>query len=191
MIRLTYGTTNTYFIDGLLVDTGYAGTLQAFYRALKDSGLQAGDIRYMLATHYHPDHMGLIGILAQRGAKLLIADTQTEMLHFSDRIFERDRLPFVPIDEARAAVFPCTESRTFLKRIGIAGEILSTPSHSPDSITLALDDGNCFVGDLAPAEYAEAWGDPEMLKKDWQRISALKPAKIHFAHMPERAWGRA
>ena len=43
MIRLKYGNTNTFFIRGeacgLLIDTDYAGTLPAFYRALKAAGL--------------------------------------------------------------------------------------------------------------------------------------------------------
>ena len=48
MIILRYGSTNTFFIPGLkgglLVDTGYAGTLGAFYRAIKQSGIQVSDI---------------------------------------------------------------------------------------------------------------------------------------------------
>ncbi len=39
-IKLKYGNTNTFFIRGmsgnLLVDTDYAGTIPAFYRAIKD-----------------------------------------------------------------------------------------------------------------------------------------------------------
>ena len=38
MIRLKYGNTNTFYVSGinggLLVDTDYAGTLPAFFRAL-------------------------------------------------------------------------------------------------------------------------------------------------------------
>ncbi|MCR5006659.1 MAG: MBL fold metallo-hydrolase, partial [Clostridiales bacterium] len=64
MIRLKYGNTNTFYIRGsqksLLVDTDYAGTLPAFYKALKAHELQVTDIDYVIATHYHPDHMGLI-----------------------------------------------------------------------------------------------------------------------------------
>lgn len=41
----------------------------------------------------------------------------------------------------------CADSRAFLAGIGIDGEIISTPSHSPDSVSLVLDDGDCFVGD--------------------------------------------
>ena len=36
-----------------------------------------------------------------------------------------------------------------LKQIGIEGEILHTPGHSADSISVLLSDGNAFVGDAA------------------------------------------
>ncbi len=41
-------------------------------------------------------------------------------------------------------------SRAFLARIGILGEIISTPGHSDDSVTLILDQGVAFTGDLTP-----------------------------------------
>ena len=79
MLKLKYGNTNTYLIEGrnssLLIDTDFAGTLPAFYKALKQNDLRVKDIGYVLATHYHPDHMGLISDLMKQGVKLiLIAD---------------------------------------------------------------------------------------------------------------------
>ena len=65
--KLKYGNTNTFFIHGisgnLLIDTDYAGTLPAFYRAIKEHNIKISDITYVLATHYHPDHIGLISEL--------------------------------------------------------------------------------------------------------------------------------
>ena len=186
MTRLRYGNTSTFLMNGLLVDTGYAGTMQAFYRTLKQNGKTLKDIQYVLATHYHPDHMGLIGELAGQGIRHLLMDVQKESIHMADRLFERDGLPFVPLDEARATVISCGESRAFLARLGIAGEIIHTPSHSPDSISVILDSGDCLVGDLEPPEYQEAYGDNAQLKNDWERIIALHPKRIFFAHAPER-----
>jgi hypothetical protein len=37
--RLKYGNTNTYFVNGLLIDIDYAGTLPAFYRVIKEKGI--------------------------------------------------------------------------------------------------------------------------------------------------------
>ncbi len=79
---LKYGNTNTFYIPGirggLLVDTDFAGTLQAFYQALGQQNLRLEDISYVLATHYHPDHMGLIGQLAEQEVKLLLVDVQKD-----------------------------------------------------------------------------------------------------------------
>ncbi len=63
-IKLRYGNTNTFLIPSrvgfLLIDTDCAGTLPAFYKAIKQRGVRIQDIAFVLATHYHPDHMGLI-----------------------------------------------------------------------------------------------------------------------------------
>ena len=178
MIRLKYGNTNTFLIPAargyLLLDTDYAGTLPAFYRAIKQNGVKVSDIAYVLATHYHPDHMGLIPDMMRQEVKLLLIDTQKDFIHFSDYIFARDKLPFEPIDEARATVISCAESREFLAGIGISGEIISTPSHSPDSVSLMLDDGDAFVGDLQPREYGE--------NADWARVMSFQPHRVFYSH---------
>jgi len=168
------------------VDTDYAGTLPAFYRAIKHARVKASDVSYVLATHYHPDHMGLIPELMKQGVKLLLIDTQVDSVHFSDYIFARDRVPFEPIDEAKATVITCAESKEFLAGIGISGEIISTPSHSPDSVSLLLDDGDCIVGDLQPREYLAAYEQDNALKADWDAVLRYRPRRILYAHANER-----
>lgn len=189
MIKLKYGNTNTYFLQGsgggLLFDTDYAGTMQAFFRALGENSIRISDIRYLLISHYHPDHAGLAGSLMQYGVKLLLPDVQKDAVHFPDRIFARAGLPFEPVDESSAVVISCGESRNFLSGIGIRGEIIHTPSHSPDSISLILDSGDCFVGDLEPAGYIEAYEDNAALKKDWEHIASFSPGRIYCAHRPD------
>ena len=190
MVKLKYGNTNTFFIrgneSGLLIDTDYAGTLPAFYKAAKNAGIKVTDIKYVLATHYHPDHMGLIGQLADQGVKPLLLDLQKEAVHFSDKILEKDKLPFCAINEADAIVLSCEESRKFLSSIGLSGEIIHTPSHTKDSISLIFDDGSCFVGDLDPSEYLEAYENNTALKSDWDLIMSFNPKTVFFAHRPEK-----
>lgn len=189
MITLKYGNTNTFLIQGsrgLLVDTDYAGTLPAFYQALKQNNIHLSTISYVLATHYHPDHMGLIGDLTRQGVRLLLMDVQKDFVHFSDHIFGRDRFSFAPINELEATVISCRESRSFLSGMGIQGEIIPTPSHSGDSVSLILDGGDCFVGDLEPFEHIAGYQENTALKRDWERIRAFRPQTIYFAHRP--AW---
>ena len=202
---IRYGNTNTYLISstgmaagtankageavkgGLLIDTDYAGTLTAFYRALKASGISLKDIGCVMATHYHPDHMGIIGDLQQLGIPLTAVDVQLASLHFADGIFAREKhLRFTPVDEASARVITLNESRSFLNGLGIDGEILHTPSHSPDSISVVLDSGECIVGDLEPLEYLEAYGNRPELKRDWDRILSFHPGRILSSHVNEK-----
>lgn len=48
MIKVKYGNTNTFYCPspngGLLVDTDYAGTMVAFYKAIKKAGFEVKDI---------------------------------------------------------------------------------------------------------------------------------------------------
>ncbi len=188
--RLKYGNTNTFFLRGvagnLLVDTDYAGTLPLFYKEIKRLNISLKDITYVLATHYHPDHMGLVSELMKQGIKLLLMDVQRAYVGFSDEIFAREKREVVPICPEEATVIPCEESRAFLKNLGIEGEIISTPSHSGDSVTLILDDGTCFVGDLEPMEYLGAYEENEKLKEDWELIMSRKPKRIYYAHANEK-----
>ena len=187
---IKYGNTNTYLIHGtcgnLLVDTDMAGTMQGFYRAIKAQDIKVSDITYILATHYHPDHIGLVSELMAQGVKLVIAEPQTEYVHYADEIFARTpQLNYKPIDESQARIITLEESRAFLKELGIEGEIISTPSHSPDSITLILDEGIAITGDLEPHSYIDAYADNEALKADWEKILSFHPHRICHAHANE------
>lgn len=192
-IRLKYGNTNTFFIRGsggnLLIDTDYAGTMPGFYKEIKKHHIQLNDITYVFATHYHPDHIGLVSELMKKGVKLLVFDTQTQYIHFSDGIFERDKhLKYEPINAENSISLQCEEGRAFFERIGINGEIIPTISHSPDSISLIMDDGDCFVGDLEPIEHLDAYEDNIKLKEDWDRIMRYHPKRIYYAHANEKVF---
>ena len=191
MKKLRYGNTNTFYIDGnnggLLVDTDYAGTLFSFFKAIKTASIDIHDISYILATHYHPDHIGIVSELQKLGITLLIADVQKSSVHFSDEIFFRDkRLNYNPIDDSISKVITCSESRDFLRNIGIDGEIIHTPSHSEDSVSLILNNGSCFVGDTEPLEYLEAYENNIKLKNDWNNILSFNPKRIFYAHVNEK-----
>ncbi len=188
VVKLRYGNTYTFLVRGsagnLLVDTDYAGTMQGFYHALKANGIQLNQIDCVMATHYHPDHCGLIGQLQKQGIQLLLMDSQAAFVHGSDYIFDREKRDYIPVDPAKAVIIGENESRQFLKRLGIEGEIIRTVSHSADSVSLILDDGSCFVGDLEPREYIEAYADNVLLAEDWNLIMSRNPKIIHYAHAP-------
>ena len=191
MIKLRYGNTNTFYIPGsdggLLVDTDWAGTLPLFFKAIKTAGIEMKVITTLLVTHYHPDHMGLAGELQRLGVKLLVVDVQRLFVHASDEIFARDKhLSYRAVDESAATVISCAESRDVLKGLGIDGEILHTPSHSEDSVSLALDDESCLVGDLEPLAYLAGYEENPALKSDWEQLMRRRPKRILYAHANEQ-----
>ena len=189
--KLKYGNTNTFLVSGsnatLLVDTDYAGTLSAFYRAIKEQDIKISDITYVLATHYHPDHIGLVSELMKQNIKLLLLDRQVPYIHFADDIFAKDkRLNYKPIEVDNAKIIRLEESRVFLESLGIKGEIVGTPSHSEDSVSLILDSGECFVGDLEPMEYLDGYEHNESLRNDWELINSFSPQIINYAHANQK-----
>ena len=187
LTKLKYGNTNTWLIRGtaanLLIDTDWAGTLPAFYKAVKELKLQIGDISGVLATHYHPDHMGITADLTDLGIPLIIFDVQLPYIHFSDGIYAKEKNRFYkPIDESRAKILSCRDSRDFLASLGISGEVIHTPGHSEDSISVILDDGNAVVGDLTPYS-ALAAEDDETVLNSYQNILSRGVTQLHYGHM--------
>lgn len=181
---LKYGNTNCYYIQGekgsILIDTDWAGTLQLFYRKIKELGIKTID--YLLITHYHPDHMGIAqDIVDNMGAKLIVMDVQKDYIHWADKIFEKDnRINFTPIN-TDPVIISCEESRKFLRDLGIDGEILHTPGHSDDSVSLILDDGVAFVGDLYDLNSAAAFND-EKLDNSWKNLLSHNLSKVCYGH---------
>ena len=181
---LKYGNTNCYYIKGkkgsILVDTDWAGTLQAFYKKVKE--LNITNIDYLLITHYHPDHMGITqDIIDNVNVKLLVIDVQKDYIHCSDKIFEKNKnINFNPIC-TNALIISCKDSRRFLNDLGINGEIIYTPGHSDDSISLILDEGIALVGDLYDLNSAITFND-EKINNSWNKILSHNISKIYYGH---------
>ena len=191
MIKLLkYGNTNTYYIggdEGLLIDTDYAGTLPAFFREIKEKNIGIKNIKYVIATHYHPDHVGLISELMKLGVKLILITTQESFINYPDEIFSRTpHLKYKSINKNLATLISPKESRAFLKKLDIDGEIFTTASHSDDGIAIVLDSGECFIGDVEPLAYLEAYEEKQSLASDWEKILSFNPKVIYHSHYNEK-----
>ena len=184
--ELHYSSTNTYLISGtkglLLFDTGWAGTFRAFCREMGDLGIPVQKISYILISHFHPDHCGIAQEIADLGAVIAAVDVQRDYVHAADDVLKREsEKGFHPIDDQRIRMIDCGSSRSFLQEMGIAGEIIPTPGHSDDSISLCLDDGSFFVGDLNPL-YELEMHRGTMIEDSWERLLARHPKTIYYGH---------
>ena len=183
---LKYSNTNTYLIEGssgsILFDTGWAGTFGDFCKALGETGKKLQDISFIMISHFHPDHMGIAQDIADHGPVIVVADIQKEYLHAADDIFAKDkRLPFKPITDEKVRGISLNESRGLLESIGLIGEIVYTPGHSDDSISLWLDEGLLFVGDLNPL-YELELHKGTVIGESWEKLLGLGPKKVYYGH---------
>ena len=149
ILSLTVKSTHFFLLDckggKLLLDAGWE--LSQFTAQLSRYQIPIRDIRYVMFTHTHPDHAGLVqDIRSRSGAKLIIHSVQIPYLAELEAFLVRKgggkTIQLMKGD----LVSP---DRSVLQGIGIQGEILLTPGHSDDSISLALDTGAVFTGDLA------------------------------------------
>jgi ribonuclease/clavin/mitogillin len=157
------------------------GTMRA---GLERMGVPLGEIRYALATHYHIDHAGLAQELKLAGVPLLVLEPQVGAIPLMKSWTKlQDR--FVDIALHDNVTIAESESRMVLDRIGIAGEIVHTPGHSDDSVSLLLDDGSVFTGDLThPAVVEEQYA--ERVAASWRLLRERGATRIYPGHGPVR-----
>ena len=183
--ELHYSNTNTYLIEGesgkLLFDTGWAGTFPAFCSAMGELGIPVQDIQFILISHFHPDHMGIAQEIADQGATIMLPELQRAYVHMADSVFKKEGKSFIPIRDEEVRFFSVEDGRSILKDIGIDGEIIPTPGHSDDSISLSLDDGSLFVGDLNPLYELELHKGTG-IEESWNRLLRMNPKRVYYGH---------
>jgi ribonuclease/clavin/mitogillin len=187
IVNVGYRSTNYWVVSAgtsrLLVDIGWPGTLGTLKASLRRAGVPLDEIRYALATHCHIDHAGLGEELKREGVPLLVIDLQVEAIPRM-KAWTKPADRYTDITPDGNVVISCAESRGLLGRIGIAGEILHTPGHSDHCVSVLLDDGSAFTGDLPPE--ASAFDNPTALAS-WQRLRQKGCRSVYPAHGPARS----
>jgi glyoxylase-like metal-dependent hydrolase (beta-lactamase superfamily II) len=194
VFELPVGYVNMHLVvvdDGVvLVDTGLPGRSAAIERALHEIRRTIGDVRTVLLTHHHPDHVGGVADLRRRSGARVVA-------HVADAPYVRG--------EARAVV-----RHPVVRLVGL---ILGTPEPSPVDVVLEADrvspvpgftavhtpghtaghvsylldrgDGLLFAGDAAAGKRGGRVGStPRMVSADLdaQARSVEKLAALEFGH---------
>jgi hydroxyacylglutathione hydrolase len=164
------GMVNSYLVkqDGLImIDAGLpkVGSYKGMNlkKALRSLASEPKDIRLILITHGHYDHIGLLSDLkALTGAKVAVNQHEKEWVEKGLRplpkavtlwgkmllAYEKMSLGWMKVTPTPVDIV--LEDKGFsLEPFGIRGKVIYTPGHSPGSVSLVLDTGESFVGDLA------------------------------------------
>lgn len=188
IVDVGYDSTNYYVLGAssnrLLIDVGWPGTLPRLQAMLKRKGITLEEIGYLLITHYHPDHAGLAQEVKAKGVRLIVLAQQLPAIPIL-KSYMKPVNPYVHITLHDNLQITTGESRTFLTRIGIAGEIIWTPGHSDDSVSLVLDEGVAFTGDLPPPGFVEESASATV-RQSWDALRALHARMIYPGHGPVR-----
>ena len=189
IVNVGYRSTNFYVVSAgrsrLLVDLGWPGTFDTLRANLERKGVPLAEIRYGLATHYHMDHAGLAQELKLAGVPLLVVAGQEPAIPLlKQHMKPQDR--FVDITLHDNVTITSEESRAFLAKIGIGGQIVHTPGHSDDSVSLLLDNGVAFTGDLThPAVVTEETAAE--VAHSWASLRELGATTVYPGHGPARS----
>ena len=184
IVNVGYRSTNFWVVSAgnsrLLIDLGWPGKAATLFANLERMGVPLSEIRYGLATHYHIDHAGAAQDLKRRGVPLLVMEEQVAAIPLMKQ-WTKPADNFTEITTHDNVVISCAASRSFLTEIGIAGEIVHTPGHSDDSVSLVLDIGCAFTGDLT-MESMVAEEDSSTVARSWQLLRDRKVTTIYAGH---------
>ncbi len=199
IVNVGYRSTNYWVIGAgtsrVLVDLGWLGTMGRMRASLAQMDVPIKELRYGVATHYHIDHAGLAQELKHAGVPLLVLDVQIPAIpRMKTWIKPQDQYVDITLHDNVTISF--AESRAVLKRIGIGGEILHTPGHSDDSVSLLLDDGSAFTGDLTRPEFVGV-EDAAVVEASWRLLRERGATRVYGGHgppwpldgEPRRTWG--
>jgi glyoxylase-like metal-dependent hydrolase (beta-lactamase superfamily II) len=190
------GTSNAYLIEGddglTLVDAGFPGKDAAVFRAIRGLGHALDQLKHLIFTHGHPDHIGsAAAIVRETGARTYLHPLDIPMVESGGpfrplkaapgllsqvlcRVFYRpdQRLEPVAIDQQ------LTDGETLAIAGGI--EVIHTPGHCAGQVALLWHPGRMlFAGDVA--SNVLGLGDPlgfESLEEG--RASQRKLASLSF-----------
>ena len=147
----------------IAVDAGAPNKGRNFARGLERASIDPQDVQLIVITHGHWDHVGSAGELkAITGAQLAMHQREVHWLEQSltplppgvtlwGRVFislHKKLMPLINIPPVKVDV-ALGDDGLLLSDYGIPGRVLHTPGHSSGSVSVLLDTGEAFVGDLA------------------------------------------
>jgi glyoxylase-like metal-dependent hydrolase (beta-lactamase superfamily II) len=201
------GLIHCYVIRGdgaIMIDAGGPHQSVRFRKAMEILQLDTRSIRLIVITHGHWDHIGSAKDIQEiTGAKIAMHEREKDWLEKSlkptsppvtgwGRIIAGVMtlcLPLVHFPAAKVDVV-LGDGELSLVDYGIPGRIIYTPGHSMGSVSVLLDSGDAFVGDLAvngfPLRLSPGLPifaqDIEKVKTSWSHLLDEGAKTVYPAH---------
>lgn len=169
-----------YLIDAggpVLIDCGSGHGFESMLVNIKKAGFRPDDIRTLVMTHCHADHMGAAPLMRSRfGTRLVMHEKDAEIVERGDiRLtaafcFDVDLKP-LPVD---------VRLKGDAGRLEFNGYILQwlhTPGHTPGSISLLMEENGekvLFAQDIGAPLLSEFDCDPAAWLTSLQKLLALE-----------------
>lgn len=204
--RIPVGIDNCYLLCGekaVLIDGGAPNNLNAFVFGLQKLDVEPQEIKLIILTHGHADHIGsLHDIQRLSGAKVAV--------HRGDQYWVESGYPALPPGITlwgrvliglgtylyHPQIIPCRVDHAFsnegfsLFDYGIPGRVVHMPGHSPGSACVLLDTGEVFAGDMAMNTWflRSTPGLPVLAEnrntvvESWKKIIQMGARRVYPAH---------
>ena len=204
---IALGVDNCYLLEGekyVFIDGGAPNQSRAFVKGMAALGVAPSKVALIILTHAHWDHIGSVHALAElTGANVAVHRCERPVVERGMKsmppaatpwgaifgVVLRAFLPFIAIPPTEVDI-EIPDGGLSLEPYGVSGRVIHTPGHSPGSVSIVLDGGEAFVGDLAMNGFPLTRGpdlpifaeDIGMVKESWKKLLKLGPTTIFPAH---------
>lgn len=186
VIQISYKSTNCFLLPTdngwLMIDAGWPDTFSQLLQLLNQNDISVNEINYLIVTHFHPDHAGLTQNLKDLGTYLILHEEQVPYVSKMNQYFRKNpKENFKDITAGNTIVVSNADSRSFFQSIGLEAELITTPGHSDDSVSLVIDGTCAFIGDLPAFSTMKAYDDL-VIEDSWLMINNFHVKKIYPGH---------